>query len=102
FGATFEQIANITLQLEARTGVATQEIVQFLGDIAPVVKSAGFEMEEFATIAAVATQRSARSASSIAEQFGRILPTIDGARSSLLELAQIDPAANTQGFLDAV
>jgi hypothetical protein len=104
FGSTFEQIGNVTLQLEGQLGVSSNEIIDFLGDIAPVLQEVGFEgtegMTEFATVASVAAQRSGQSASSIAEKFGRILPVLDQNRAQLLELANIDPAlqGDTQFF----
>src|SRR5690606_24835171 len=101
FGSTFREIGSVTLQLEAQLGVSSSEIVDFLGDIAPVLQEVGFEgtkgMTEFAIIASVAAQRSGQSASSIAERFGRLLPVLEQNRAKLLELASIDPvvSANT-------
>ena len=102
FEASAETIANAAFGAQDASGVAADEIVNFLGKIAPVAQSAGFELEEFAAIAATAQQASGASGDVLAEQFGRIIPAVSGARVELLELAQTNDVLNQQPFLDSI
>ena len=102
FNETAESIANVALATQDSTGVAADEIINFLGKIAPVAKQAGFSIEEFAALAGTAQQASGASGDVLAEQYGRIIPAISGARIQLLELAQTNEALNQQPFLDAL
>lgn len=102
FDASFEEIGNVTLQLQDRFGVLAKEIIPFLGDIAPVANEAGFSLEEFATIAALTQQKSGRSGTALAEAYGRVLPAIQDNKEALIQLAAVNPVLNTQEFLSAV
>lgn len=86
FNVTGEQVGNASYQLEQKFGVRAQETLDFLGDIAPVAKQAGFSLEEFATIAAVAQQRSGQSGSAIAEKFSRAITGISEKKNDLIKV----------------
>lgn len=51
-----QRIGDVAVNLEERSGVQSKETM--LTDIAPVAKEAGYSVEEFSAIAAVAQQRS--------------------------------------------
>lgn len=102
FGVSFEQIGDVALAIEQESGVLARETISFIGDIAPVAKEAGYSLEEFAAIAAVAQQRSGRSGTALAESFGRVIPAITEQKDKLLELASIDPTLATNDFIDAI
>jgi hypothetical protein len=95
FESSFEDIGNVAIKLESQTGTLARETISFIGDIAPVAQEAGFSLEEFSSIAAIAQQRSGRSGAALAESFGRIIPRL---RESRVEIAQI--AAQSPGAFD--
>jgi TP901 family phage tail tape measure protein len=108
FGASSRQIGNIAAQVENKTGVSGKELIDFLGNIAPVAQSAGFSLEKTAALGGVSLQRSGLSGNTLAENFSRILPAIANKKSDLLTLDQTSPdvaaARSTSGksFAQAV
>lgn len=102
FNRSFEEIGDVALSIEQESGVLAKETISFIGDIAPVAKEAGYSLEEFSAIAAVAQQRSGRSGAALAESFGRVIPSITEQKDKLLELAAIDPKLATDSFVDAI
>lgn len=102
FNATNEEISNVALRLESLSGVTAKETIGFIGDIAPVAKEAGFSLSEFASLAAVAQQKSGRSGTALAESFGRIIPAISQSKDQLLQLAAADDNLRTPEFIKAV
>lgn len=102
FNRTNEDISNVALRLESLSGVTAKETIGFIGDVAPVAKEAGFELEEFASLAAIAQQRSGRSGTALAESFGRIIPAISQSKDQLLQLAAADDSLRTPEFIQAV
>jgi hypothetical protein len=102
FNASFERIGDVAVSLEQESGVLAKETVSFIGDIAPVAQEAGYELEEFAAIAAVAQQRSGRSGAALAESFGRVIPALTEQKDKLMELAAIEPALNNAEFIDSI
>ncbi len=101
-GRSIEEISNIVLQLQDRFGVLAPELINFLGDIAPVAKDAGFSLEEIGTIAAITQQKSGRSGAALAEAYGRVIPAIAEAKTELVELASTNEKLNTPEFLKAI
>lgn len=102
FGENFERIGDVAVRLEERSGVLAKETIAFIGDIAPVAEEAGYSLEEFSALAAVAQQRSGRSGAALAESFGRVIPALAEQKDKLMELAQITPSLQTPGFIDAI
>lgn len=102
FGASFERIGDVAVRLEEKSGVLAKETVSFIGDIAPVADEAGYSVEEFAAIAAVAQQRSGRSGAALAEAFGRVIPEITKQKEALLDLASTEDALANADFIDAI
>jgi hypothetical protein len=102
FDRTFEQIGDIATGLEARSGVPSGELINFLGDVAPVAADAGFSAEQIASIGTLVLQRSGRSGTALAESFNRILPAVNQNKPQLLELAGQEESLRTPEFLDAV
>lgn len=92
FDTPFREIGDIVVSLEERTGVLGKETVNFLGDIAPVAKEAQFSLEEILVLSAQVQQRSGRSGTTLAEQFNRIIPAVQGAKDELIALAAQEPA----------
>ena len=101
-GATFERIGDVAVRLEEVSGVLAKETVSFIGDIAPVAEEAGYSLEEFSAIAAVAQQRSGRSGAALAEAFGRVVPSITKAKDELFALASTEDALANADFIDAI
>lgn len=102
FDRTNEDISNVALRLESLSGVTAKETIGFIGDIAPVATEAGFSLEELASMAAIAQQKSGRSGAALAESFGRIIPAISNSKDKLLELADADKALQAPEFLKAL
>jgi predicted GNAT family N-acyltransferase len=102
FNSSFEKIGDVALSLEEESGVLAKETISFIGDIAPVAKEAGYSLEEFSAIAAVAQQRSGRSGTALAESFGRVIPALTEQKDKLLELSAIEPALANDKFFDAI
>ena len=102
FNRTNEDISNVALRLESLSGVTAKETIGFIGDIAPVATEAGFSLEELASMAAIAQQKSGRSGAALAESFGRIIPAISNSKDKLLELADADKALQAPEFLKAL
>ena len=102
FNASFKDIGNVALALEQESGVLARETVSFIGDIAPVAQEAGYSLEEFSAIAAVAQQRSGRSGAALAESFGRVIPALTEQKDKLMEIAALEPGLQNDGFIDAI
>lgn len=102
FDESFERIGDVAVRLEEKSGVLAKETVSFIGDIAPVAEEAGYSLEEFSAIAAVAQQRSGRSGAALAEAFGRVVPEITKQKEALLDLASTEDALANAGFIDAI
>lgn len=90
-GTITEAIGNLAVTAESQFGVAAAELINFLGDIAPVANEAGFSLAEFGAIGAVALQTSGRNAAAIAESFGRILPRLQQNMSKILAIPGLVP-----------
>jgi len=70
------------------SGVAAEELADFVGRIAPVSETAGFLIEEVAAIGGALLQASGLGGAVLAEQFGRIVSTFgDGLDEELADLA---------------
>ena len=102
FDKSFREIGDVAVALEEQTGVLGKETVGFIGDIAPVAEEAGFSLEEISSLAAQVQQRSGRSGTTLAEQFGRIIPAVSGAKDELFKLAAAEEALGTPEFLRAL
>lgn len=102
FDKTFAEIGDTVVALEDNTGVLGKETVNFLGDIAPVAKEAGFSMEEMSVLAVQVQQRSGRSGTALAEQFNRIIPAVSAAKAELLGMAAAEESLGTPEFIDAL
>lgn len=102
FNKSFEDIGNIAIAIEQKSGVLAKETIAFIGDIAPVAQEAGFSLEEFTALAAIAQQRSGRSGAALAEQFGRIIPAITQNKDALLQLALANDKLGTPEFITAL
>jgi hypothetical protein len=86
FEQTFTEISDAIVGLSTQYGVSATEIVQFTADLAPVGKALGFTADQLSAVGAAAQQRTGQSGASLAEQFRRILPTIQDARSEVTGL----------------
>lgn len=102
FDVTFENLGNIVTKLESESGVPAAELVNFLGDVAPVASDAGFSAEQISSIGALVLQRSGRSGTALAEAFNRILPAVNQNKPQLLELAGQEETLRTPEFIDAI
>ena len=102
FDVTFKTLGDIATGLETKTGVSSGELINFLGDVAPVADEAGFTAEQIAGIGSVILQRSGRGGAAIAEGLNRVIPAMTAAKPQLQELAAITPALQTPEFLEAV
>jgi hypothetical protein len=102
FEASFKKIGDVAIALEQKSGVLAKETISFIGDIAPVATEAGFSLEEFAALAALAQQRSGRGGAALAEQFGRIIPAIYQSRQALLDIAITNDKLGTPEFITAI
>ncbi|HET6494810.1 MAG TPA: phage tail tape measure protein, partial [Thermoleophilia bacterium] len=83
---SFESIADVLLTLEAQFGVLAPEIVKFVADLAPLGAELGFTIEQLAGLGAVAQQVSGKSGAVLAEQLGRILPSIQSQAADVLDI----------------
>lgn len=101
FGVLAEEIGNVAFQAQ-QFGIPAEELQVFLADIAPVAKDAGFELEEISAIGAAAILNSGKSASSIAEAWGRVIPAVTKAKTELLGVALSNDALNNEQFKTAV
>lgn len=73
---TIEQVSDSALGLQERFGVLAEQTISFAADLAPVAAQAGFTVQNLEALGAVAQKYSGRSGSSLAEAFGRIIPSI--------------------------
>ena len=101
FGVLAEEIGNVAFQAQ-QFGIPAEELQVFLADIAPVAKDAGFSLEEISAIGAAAILNSGKSASSIAEAWGRVIPAVTKAKTELLGVALSNEALNNEQFKTAV
>lgn len=92
----FEEILDTITDLENRFGVLGPEIVKFTADLAPLGKELGFTQKQLSGLGAVAQQKSGKSGAVLAEQLGRILPSLQEKSAELFELFDATPA--TQGI----
>lgn len=88
FGASADRIGDVSVRLEANTGVLAKETISFLGDIGPSAREAGFSLEEVAALAAVVQQKSGQSGSAIAEQLTRVFAALGGNAQKFFDLAR--------------
>lgn len=94
FGDNFEKIGDTAVGLEQKFGVLSTEIIRFTADLAPTGKELGFTSDQLATLGAIAQQASGRAGSALAENFGRILPTIRDNAAALVELLSQSPSTS--------
>jgi len=110
FGTSADRIGDVSAKLEVSTGVKAKETISFLGDIGPVAEAAGFSLEEFAAIAAIAQKRSGATGTVLAEQFGRIIPAITKNSQDFFNIAnknkslfeQLDGGKGYTKFISAI
>ncbi len=86
FDESFRDISDGIIGLSTQYGVSATEIVQFTADLAPVAKALGFTSDQLSALGAVSQQRTGQSGASLAEQFRRVLPTIQEARGEIVGL----------------
>lgn len=67
-------------------GVLTPEIIKFTADLAPLAAEMGFTAQQLVGISAVAQRASGKSGAVLAEQLGRILPSLQEAQVELLSI----------------
>lgn len=100
FDIPFKEIGDSAIALEQRFGVLSTQIIQFTADLAPTGKELGFTADQLAALGAIAQQSSGRAGAALAENFGRILPTIRNNVSELVQLLGQSP--NTTQFIDPI
>ena len=93
----FEKILDTVTSLENRFGVLGPEIVKFTADLAPLGKELGFTQEQLSGLGAVAQSRSGKSGTVLAEQLGRILPSLQDQQTKLYELFSLN--SETEGMV---
>ena len=82
------QLSDDLISVADVSGVAAEELADFVGRIAPVSETAGFLIEEVAAIGGALLQASGLGGAQLAEQFGRIVSTFgDGLDEELAGLA---------------
>lgn len=101
---SIDELTDKALGLQERFGVLAKETISFASDLAPVAASMGFTAQQLEVLGAVAQKYSGRSGSSLAEAFGRVLPSIQENAPRILELFSRTPqlvddlGAATQAF----
>lgn len=85
-GVSIANVSDTALGLQERFGVLAKETISFAADLAPVAAQAGFTVQQLEALGAVGQKYSGRSGSSLAEAFGRILPSIQGNAVEFLNL----------------
>lgn len=73
--AILERLSDQLISVSDSTGVASNELLDFVGRVGPIAKSAGFELEQLNAIGATLLQGSGVGGAALAEQFGRIIST---------------------------
>jgi hypothetical protein len=101
FGQTNEIIGNKLTAVASESGVDVASQVEFLASIAPIAEQAGFSSDEIISIGATVAQTSGRTGGALAEQLGRVLPSVPGNKDALLQLAYNDPGFGPE-FIDAL
>ncbi len=91
YGVSIEDVTDKAIGLEERFGVLARESLKVFGDIAPVAKEAGLQLEEVGAIIGVIQQSSGRGGAAIAEGLGRVLPAIQESAAGILRLYQGTP-----------
>jgi hypothetical protein len=86
FDVSIRQVGDSALGLSERFGVPAREIIAFTADIAPLAAELGFSMEQVQALGAAAQRVSGRSGASLAEAFGRVLPSVQNAKNEILGL----------------
>lgn len=81
-------VTDAAVALGERFGVASKETISFTADLAPLGQQVGFTVKELETLGAVANKYSGRSGSSLAEAFGRVLPSIQEKSADFIALFQ--------------
>lgn len=94
----FSEILDTITDLENRFGVLGPEILKFTADLAPLGKELGLTQEQLAGLGAVAQQASGKSGAVLAEQLGRILPSMKEKAGELYDL--FDSNAKTRPVAD--
>ncbi len=89
--AVLERIGDLSITLRNTTGVASKEIIDFLGRVGPIARSTGLDLDSAAAAAATLLQGSAVGGAALGEQFGRILTGFSKNASEIALLAQQFP-----------
>lgn len=89
--AILERIGDLSIQLRNTTGVASKEIIDFLGRVGPIARSTGLDLDSAAAAAATLLQGSAVGGAALGEQFGRILTGFSKNASEIALIAQQFP-----------
>lgn len=87
-----ERLGDLTLQARNLSGVPAKELLDFLGRVGPVAKTAGLEIERLNAVAAALLQGSAVGGAGLGEQFGRILTEFGSTSRTLIDAIQGTPA----------
>lgn len=74
FGTSFKEIGNQTLAAQQAFGVQGNHIIEFISDIGPAAKDAGFSLRELVGIAGALQEASSRTGGGLSENLGRIIP----------------------------
>lgn len=89
---TLSTIGDELIAFRNLTGVAGQELVDFVGRVGPIAAQSGAGLRDVVAIGATLLQQSGVGGAGLAEQFGRILSTFrDSAGEALAELSITSP-----------
>lgn len=88
----FEDILDTITDLENRFGVLGPEILKFTADLAPLAAQLGLTQQQLAGLGAVAQQASGKTGAVLAEQLGRILPSLGDKKAEIIDLLEASNA----------
>jgi TP901 family phage tail tape measure protein len=85
------ELGDLTLQARNYSGVPAKELLDFLGRVGPIARTASLELSELNAIGASLLQGSGVGGAALGEQLGRILTDFGSTSSTLIEVIQGSP-----------
>lgn len=86
FDKSFKDIGDLSIGLGQQFGQSEADIIQFTAALAPTAQALGFTAEQLAGLGAVAQEFSGQSGASLAENFRRILPSLQQNQTKIFDV----------------
>jgi hypothetical protein len=103
FGVSIEHIGDLAVSIQDKFGIAGEATLHFLGEVAPLAEEAGLSLEEMGVLGATAANTTGKSIKVAAEQFTKVLPTMQANQDKIFQILRSNPetAARVPDIVEA-